>query len=349
MTLSALGIFSAAGAGGADLGSYDLLDTRIMTGSTTFSITFSSLGTYASTYKHLQIRTVFKNTSGTTWSFGRFNGDSGFNYAYHELRGNGSSVNSYNGTSQNYINVGVFGTNWGSMITDILDPFSSTKNTTIRSLKGVIESDGVQLTSGLWNNTAAITSYEFFCTTGNFDTGTRVSLYGLKGQKMPTPTYTPLATVTLGSSASSVSFASIPASYRDLIFVMTIATNTPMNNAVRFNGDTGSNYSRVFMSGQTPPTSGTGGGGTSLQIDQAAFSGTVLGEQATILQVMDYSATDKHKTVLIRQNRNGANAGVEAIAGRYASTSAITSMVLLPLSTATYSAGSRIDLYGVIA
>ena len=36
---------------------------------------------------------------------------------------------------------------------------------------------------------------------------------------MPTPTYTPLATVTLGTSAASVTFSSIPATYRDLILI----------------------------------------------------------------------------------------------------------------------------------
>jgi hypothetical protein len=160
---------------------YELIETRIMTGSSTSSIVFSNLGTYASTYKHLQIRTVLKNTSGTTWSNYRLNGDGGANYSYHELRGSGSSVNSYNSISTTSGFVGVFGTGWGSMVTDILDPFNATKNTTTRTLKGVIGSDGVQLVSSFWNNTASLTSFELISGSNNFDTGTRVSLYGIKG------------------------------------------------------------------------------------------------------------------------------------------------------------------------
>ena len=167
---------------------------------------------------------------------------------------------------------------------------------------------------------------------------------------MPTPTYTPLANTTVAIAAASISFSNIPATYRDLVIVMSIATNVNMNNAIRFNSDSGSNYSRVFMSGNgSTATSGTGGGGTSLQIDQTAFTGSTLGEQATVIEVMDYSATDKHKTVVIRQNRVGANSGVDAIAGRYASTSAITSFTFIPVSTAVFSAGSRVELYGIVS
>jgi hypothetical protein len=61
---------------------------------------------------------------------------------------------------------------------------------------------------------------------------------------------------------------------------------------------------------------------------------------------MDYSATDKHKTVLSRAN-NAAN-GVTAIAGRWASTSAITSIVLT-FQSSSLATGSTVALYGVSA
>jgi hypothetical protein len=57
---------------------------------------------------------------------------------------------------------------------------------------------------------------------------------------MPTPTYTPLATVTLGTTAASVTFSSIPATYRDLIFVLS-GLGGSANITLRYNGDSGSN------------------------------------------------------------------------------------------------------------
>jgi hypothetical protein len=61
---------------------------------------------------------------------------------------------------------------------------------------------------------------------------------------------------------------------------------------------------------------------------------------------MDYSATDKHKTVLVRSN--AASTGVEAIAQRWASTAAITSILVFP-STGSWAAGGTFSLYGIVA
>jgi hypothetical protein len=159
---------------------------------------------------------------------------------------------------------------------------------------------------------------------------------------MPTPTYTPLATVTLGSSAASVTFSSIPATYRDLILVITarnnVAATQPMS--VRPNNDTG-NGSRVVMFGDG---SSTGSG---------ADSSLVLGTLPTStgqynqfhLDVFDYAATDKHKSMLSRAR--WAAVAVDAQALRWASTSAITSLVFV--SAGSFDVGSTFSLYGVIA
>jgi hypothetical protein len=61
---------------------------------------------------------------------------------------------------------------------------------------------------------------------------------------------------------------------------------------------------------------------------------------------MDFSATDKHKTFL---SRNGQAAGlVIATAGRWANTSAVTSMSV-NINSGTFSTGHTFNLYGVIA
>jgi hypothetical protein len=160
---------------------------------------------------------------------------------------------------------------------------------------------------------------------------------------MPTSTYTPLATVTLGSSASSVTFSSIPATYRDLIVVIDAKTTTgTFAFGGRFNGDTGSNYSRVRM----------GGNGSTAYSSADTFSYFRLTSSDTpdngmrIAQIMDYSATDKHKTVLVRDNVAGNN--VAAIANRWANTAAVTSLAAI-CDGGTFATGSTFSLYGVIA
>jgi hypothetical protein len=162
---------------------------------------------------------------------------------------------------------------------------------------------------------------------------------------MPTPTYTALATVTLGTAVSSVTFSSIPATYRDLILISDCSTASNSGIEFRINGDSGSNYPVVMMRGTPAGVSSATNSGTYLL---TAFSQALSNQRYnTIVQFMDYSATDKHKSVLIRTNYdNGAS--VEALAGRWASTSAMSSL-FFQSNVGNFNAGSRFDLYGVIA
>jgi hypothetical protein len=155
---------------------------------------------------------------------------------------------------------------------------------------------------------------------------------------MPTQTYFPLANITLGSSSSSVTFSSIPATYRDLVVVVNHTKSALTTFTIRFNGDnTSGNYTSVYMVGDgSSAVSGTETGFT------FAFSNTPISTQ--LVNVMDYSATDKHKTVLLRHSDSSRQAA--AYAGRWANTAAITSVVFAP-SSGTFDSGSTFALYGI--
>jgi hypothetical protein len=191
MSLFPLGILSAAGAGGVAGETYELIETQIL-GSAQSSVTFSSLATYASTYKHLQIRAAGKGSGNSFEETNvnlRFNGDSGSNYSYHFLNGLGSSATSGAGTSATLMNVGKFADSgvataiFGAIVIDILDSYSTTKYKTVRSLYGKYSSASyprLGLYSGNWMNTNSLTSIEVL-PDGNFVTGSRFSLYGIRG------------------------------------------------------------------------------------------------------------------------------------------------------------------------
>jgi hypothetical protein len=160
---------------------------------------------------------------------------------------------------------------------------------------------------------------------------------------MPTPTYTALATVTLGSAANSVTFSSIPATYRDLVLVHNnLGTTNAVDAVMRFNGDSGSNYNRVFMyTDVSTIQSSSASNQTSLSL---FFPRTTVGFVS--LQIMDASATDKHKTVI---NRASVSDFISwAGAGRWASTSAITSIYLAP-ATGQFATGFTVSLYGIVS
>lgn len=187
MSLILLGILNAQAAGGA-AGAYDLLETVNITTTGVTTITLTGLGSY-SNYKHLQIRAVAqKQETGTNDSF-RFycNNDTGSNYAWHRLEGNGSSVSSGGGGSIYPFTSEIPGATigqWGAYVIDIADFSSSTKNTTFRALNGWASTTQprIQFRSMLWNNTAALTELDIQIGAGTstYKVGTRLSLYGRK-------------------------------------------------------------------------------------------------------------------------------------------------------------------------
>ncbi len=63
-------------------------------------------------------------------------------------------------------------------------------------------------------------------------------------------TYTPIASATLAASTSSITFSSIPATYTDIVVVINDINSTgSFDTNIRFNGDSGSNYSRTGLRG----------------------------------------------------------------------------------------------------
>jgi hypothetical protein len=164
---------------------------------------------------------------------------------------------------------------------------------------------------------------------------------------MATPTYIPLATITLGSADSSIVFSSIPATYRDLVLVQNskMTSGTSLYSSLTLNGDSGSNYSSINMVGlgSGTPTSGTGAGQPASYPNFGQLESTSEFMLA-VLQFFDFSATDKHKSMLFRANLASQN--VNAIASRWANTAAITS-ITITANGSTFAIGSTFSLYGI--
>lgn len=159
------------------------------------SVTFNNI---PSTYTHLQVRAFVQTNRGTYGvdSMGlEVNGDTSSSYAYHYLRGSGSSAVSAASTSLTKITeistVGcgtTTGGTFGVSIIDILDYANTNKYKTFRNLNGcdingTVASVGgyLSLVSGLWMKTNAITSLKFTPDSGTaFTQYSQFALYGVK-------------------------------------------------------------------------------------------------------------------------------------------------------------------------
>jgi hypothetical protein len=159
---------------------------------------------------------------------------------------------------------------------------------------------------------------------------------------MPTPTYDLIASNVLTSATATVTFSSLPSSYRDLVLVMDVVCSNNGSALVRFNSDSGANYSRVRMLGDGSSAFSSASSG------DTSFDGinTSTARIFAQLQVMDYSASDKHKAMLCRTGR--ADAEVIALAARWANTSAITSMSITQ-NGGNFNSGSSFYLYAIVS
>lgn len=167
---------------------FESIATAVGTGSSG-TITFSSI---PSTYKHLQIRFLgLQNQFGGQGVRMRLNSDTGTNYVRHNLLGSGGAVVATGATTQDHIPVcarsGGLPTSTtigGVSIIDVHDYASTTKNKTVRVFDGFdnnTASGEIDLTSGLWLNTNAVTSVTLFMDSANWTTASLFSLYGIKG------------------------------------------------------------------------------------------------------------------------------------------------------------------------
>lgn len=163
---------------------------------------------------------------------------------------------------------------------------------------------------------------------------------------MPTTTYTPLANVTLGSTAATVTFSSISQSYRDLVFVCNLQGTTTNDVKLRVNGLTTGIYFGVSMYGNGSVAGSYVISNTATSLGTEGVTATSGNYSAKIVNIFDYSASDKHHPVLVRTNTLVDANGATAVAGRIADTAAITSVQFL-FESGSFAAGSTFALYGI--
>jgi len=169
-----------------------------------------------------------------------------------------------------------------------------------------------------------------------------------------TGTYTLIASNTLGSGATSVTFSSIPATYTDLILITSALSPGGGNNSrgyrFEFNSDTATNYSQTWLatsvttlvsSRETSQTRGRIGG----------ISETASDVSSVITNFFDYANTTTYKTVLSRSSNLNTNGDTNVFAGvsLWRSTSAITTIKLTMSDNSSFITGSSFKLYGIEA
>lgn len=167
-------------------------------------------------------------------------------------------------------------------------------------------------------------------------------------------TYTPINTTTLGSTASSITFSSIPATYTDLVIVINARSNGTGGGTdgleLRFNSDSGSNYSYTQLYGNGSSAVST----RSTNTTSAAIGNIPVSDNGSSSyfdvctgQIMNYSNSTTYKTVLGRSGP--ASSYVIARVGLWRNTAAITSVTAVLNGGNSFLTGTIASIYGIKA
>ena len=167
-------------------------------------------------------------------------------------------------------------------------------------------------------------------------------------------TYVAIATQTLGSAASSVTFSSIPAIYTDLILVTQYMSSANGGLFLQYNGDSGNNYSIVNLisSANTNPSTYTTADQPYVWADTyLQGTGTVTTDRPmTISHIMNYANTTTFKTTLLRSGDVRTTSSTDGTsymgAALWRNTSAINSITVL-CGGGNFIVTSTFSLYGI--
>jgi hypothetical protein len=168
-------------------------------------------------------------------------------------------------------------------------------------------------------------------------------------------TYTLISSNVLASSAASVTFSAIPATYTDLVLRCSLRNNIsetyPALVRLTFNGDTSSLYSSTIIYGQD-------GSAGSFRESSAARIGAYANNSANStantfsnveIYIPSYTVSQSKVVSIneVAENNATTAAIIDAVAGLYRSNTAITSLTLTSRDTSSFVSGSSFYLYGI--
>lgn len=160
-----------------------------------------------------------------------------------------------------------------------------------------------------------------------------------------------IATLTGSGTPTSVTFSSIPSTYKHLQVRIFGRMGAGARFQMRFNGDTGANYAlHTYLGGGTSAygLSGTGSTITFMQLGYTDGDASIF--CANVVDILDYTNTSKNTTMraLTGYDKNTLTSGEVGLwSGLWMNTSAVSSITIFSNNGATIDANSSFALYGI--
>ena len=167
--------------------------------------------------------------------------------------------------------------------------------------------------------------------------------------------YESIQTFTLSSAQATISFTSIPSTYKHLQLRMLTRDNAAQSGSqsqMQFNGVTGTSYNWHILQGDGASASASGGSGSTTYIygfdRTTAANNTANIFGVSVVDILDYANTNKNKTIRAIGGYDANGSGmVKFASGFYNSTNAINRIDISLQSGGSYVQYSSFALYGV--
>ena len=197
--------------------------------------------------------------------------------------------------------------------------------------------------------------------------GIQLGLIGSFAAAAPAGAFESIATVTAAGGETSISFSSIPATYKSLQIRATYRdtddtqTRGGIGLGIRVNNDDQGNYAKHYLRSLNSTSQLVQAGGTATSAFRTMWNlvhgGMYSGGSNTsnygvsIIDFIDYDSTSKNKTMraFTGEDNNVATSsftGVGLESGLWTNTAAITDLTFYPGAVA-FASGSTFSLYGI--
>ena len=163
--------------------------------------------------------------------------------------------------------------------------------------------------------------------------------------------YEQIETQVLSTTATGISFVSVPQTYKHLQIRMTTRQNSTAGIVhVELNGDTSNGYTYHYLQGDGSSVTSTAATSTRMQLGFSAFSTDASGIFAAyVVDILDYTATTKNKTIRSLGGLTNAAATkmIRLSSGLFSTNTNAVTQVDVKMNANSFFAGSRFTLYGI--
>jgi len=163
-----------------------------------------------------------------------------------------------------------------------------------------------------------------------------------------------IATVSLSSNQSTITFDNIPSTWQHLQLRGTMRSNVASTGSdsglLRLNNNSGSNYSvhRLYGTGSSVSADAFASRTDMLIPVQARSGNTASSFGVFVINLLDYNNTNKNKTVsmLCGADFNGSG-DIWLVSGLWQNTAAVTRIDIIGSNSGSFVSGSHFALYGI--